>query len=118
MTQTTKIGWKEYEQMVFQLSREIRRSKIEFDGIYGVPRGGLVLAVCLSHKLDLPLKFKPTVNTLISEDISDFGKTLLKYRRHKIVCLYSSKWTMVKPTWFIGMKRNKDDWIRFPWENE
>ena len=57
--------------------------KTEINSIYGIARGGLVLAVLLSHRLQLPIVEKDGINlrTLIVDDISDSGETLLEFEK-------------------------------------
>ena len=88
-----------------------------FCGVYGIPRGGLCVAVKLSHLLNIPLLDLPQDGCLIVDDIYDSGKTLEKYKNYKnatYFVLISKK----DPTWFdsyITMK-NKE-WIIFAWED-
>ena len=64
--------------------------------IYGISRGGLVVAVRLSHMLDLPL-------ILNSKD-----------KNSLIATLYYNEISAVIPKFWIFKK--KDKWIVFPWE--
>jgi len=109
------IGWEEFGEMADKLAEQI---KGDFDGIYAMPRGGLPLAVTLSHRLKLPLLMEPTKETLIVDDISDTGESLKNISGEKIACLHSTPWTITKPDWFVKMKENKEDWIVYPWEKE
>ena len=85
--------------------------------IYGIPRGGLVLAVYLSHLLNIPIVDRPTgKETLIVDDIADTGTTLNDFKDYTIATLYYHKQSKVKPDIWIYEK--KDNWILFPWENE
>ena len=111
------ISWKDFGSMIEKLSNLIKKSRYKFDGVYGIPRGGLSLAVALSHKLNLPLLLYPTKKSLVVDDISDTGKTLQSHKNKKIACLFSSRWTDVEPDYFINTKINTKDWIVFPWEN-
>ena len=43
--------WWEFDKSVEQIANKCRFK--DFSGIYGVPRGGLCLAVALSHKLKI-----------------------------------------------------------------
>jgi len=45
--------WNEFDKSVEQIADKCRFK--DFSGIYGVPRGGLCLAVALSHKLKINL---------------------------------------------------------------
>jgi len=109
------ISWDIYEEMVSKLAEMIDG---DFDGIYAPPRGGLVMAVNLSHKLKLPILMYPTENSLVVDDISDTGKTLHYIKRKAIACLFSTDWTITKPDWFVDKKLNKDEWIVYPWEEK
>lgn len=73
-------SWQEFDGDIKKISAWARGQN--FDSVYGIPRGGLVTAVLLSHRLNLPLKLKiEELNgkTLIVDDISDSGKTLEKF---------------------------------------
>ena len=110
------IDWEVVGLMIESLAKQIKKRKLKFDGIYGVPRGGLPIAVALSHRLNLPLLMYPTDKTLVVDDISDTGRTLKSHKNKKIATLFSTKWTKTKPDWFESYKVNKKDWIVFPWE--
>ena len=88
-----------------------------FVGVYGIPRGGLCVAVKLSHLLNIPLLDLPQDNCLIVDDIYDSGKTLEKYKNYKnasYFVLISKK----EPTWFdCFLKTETVNWIIFPWED-
>lgn len=115
----TFLRWDDFDTMIIELAEKIEQSGEKFSGIYGIPRNGLIIAVCLSHKLgQLPLVTYPTLDTLVVDDISDTGKTLASMRNRKIATLYNTTWTTVKPNWFVEYKDNEDDWIIFPWEED
>lgn len=89
--------------------------------VYGIPRGGLVPAVKLSHLLEIPQilnKEDVAPGTLVVDDIIDTGETVerllfsLRNRVH-LASLYLGKNTKVKPDFFL---RKKKRWIIFPWE--
>ena len=89
-----------------------------FDGVYGIPAGGLVLAVYLHYRLKLPLMLAPTENTLVVDDIVDTGFTMSHYisKGNFTVALFSKKGGKWKPC--ISLREKTDKWIRFPWEGE
>ena len=124
------IDWNEIEALIFQLLYRIRTSDLKFDNIYGLPRGGLIPAVMLSHRLNIPLvKGDVGPNTLIVDDICDSGETLDKFVR-KYQTLYSFPFNLktavlhykphtscFEPT-FNAKKWDKDNWLVYPWETE
>ena len=110
-----KLNWIEFEKCVFSISKQCKNKN--FNGVYGFPRGGLCLAVALSHSLNLPLLDKPIKKSLIVDDIYDSGYTLEKIRHLKgsETHVWISK---TKPTWWNAYKYiNEKEWIVFPWEN-
>ena len=104
----------------------------KFSYIYGPPRGGLPLAVCLSHRLDLKLTVSSPLsiqiqadadfakdvreNALIVDDIADTGKTLKEFREagYFIATLFWHRQSAVKPE--IAIREKGNFWIQFPWE--
>lgn len=120
MTKIKKIyiSWDKVDSMIAELVKKIKKSKIKFDGVYGIPRGGLPLAVMISHELKLPVLLYPTKKTLVVDDISDMGYTLERMKNKKIATLYSTDWTITKPDWSVAKKPNKNTWIIFPWERK
>jgi len=111
-----------YQQIVDackQIAETIKINPLTFDvkNIYGVPRGGLILAIHLSHLLDLPLSLFPTKDSLIVDDISDTGNTLSIFSgRNPIVTMYYHRQALVIPD--IWVYEKKDKWIQFPWESK
>ena len=86
-----------------------------FEGVYGFPRGGLPLAVWISHRGKVPLLLAPSKNCLIVDDIADTGQTLLKYKdSHYIATMFYHRQSAVVPAFWMFEK--KDEWIIFPWE--
>lgn len=112
------VTWEHAKEMVEKLNSQIQESGIKFDGVFGIPRGGLPLAVMLSYRLEIPLLLYPTQDTLVVDDISDNGFTLQRMKNKKIATLFSTDWTITKPDWFVEKKLSKDDWLVFPWEKE
>ena len=89
--------------------------------VYGVPRGGLIPAVILSHFLDIPLtlnKEEIDEETVIIDDIVDTGKTILKLpQREVLVSLLYKPHSTVTPD-FYARKVANDEWIIFPFETD
>jgi len=107
--------WSQFDKSVEHIANKCKY--LEFSGIYGVPRGGLCLAVALSHKLKINLISKPIKNSLIVDDVYETGITLKTFKDlegARFFVLFSK----IKPTWwdtvFIS---KKSEWIVFPWEN-
>lgn len=85
-------------------------------GVYGVPRGGLVLAVMLSYKCNIPLLQAPCEGCVVIDDIADTGTTLEHYKEkgYYIATMFYHKQSKVVPDFWKHEKQN--EWIIFPWE--
>jgi len=121
-----EIDWKIIDELITVIARKILASDANIQRVYGIPRGGLIPAVLLSHKLGVPLTQTVKNNTLIVDDISDSGNTLTDlFKRvnypisstHKLytATIFERKSTSFKPD-FVGKYIEYQDWIVFPWE--
>ena len=114
--------WNTFIEDTDFLANNLASLKFNFKNIYGIPRGGLILATILSHKLELPLilsSSKISAETLVVDDISDSGKTLEKIIKNKhviVATLWTTENTKVTPYVWCRIKTTK--WIIFPWEND
>ena len=107
--------WSQFDKSVEQIAKECE--SFEFTGIYGVPRGGLCLAVALSHKLKINMISEPKKNSLIVDDVYESGLTLNTYKNIE-GAMFFVLFSKVKPTWWNTLNiSEKRDWIVFPWEN-
>ena len=111
----TYFTWEEFDKSVEYIANKC--NFLVFSGIYGIPRGGLCLAVALSHKLKLKLISKPIKNSLIVDDVYETGITLNSFKNiegAKFFVLFSK----INPTWWNTVNiSKKKEWIVFPWEN-
>lgn len=113
-------SYKQFIKDTETLTKKLKNNKRFIKDIYGIPRGGLVLAVYLSYRLEKPIllnKNKIGRGTLIVDDIADTGNTLQRLLKNKkcyrIVTLFATPFTKVKPHGFLHAKKN---WIIYPWE--
>src|SRR3989338_6749649 len=113
-----KYTWNQFDKDAKKIASQIQKSGRKFDGVYGPARGGLPLAVVLSHALNIPLFDKPkTKNTLIVDDIADTGKTLKKYSTtHFIATVFYHPQSAFIPK--IWLHKKESEWILFPWESK
>jgi hypoxanthine phosphoribosyltransferase len=113
--------WDEFFAHIDEIEKQIRLIRSNFKNIYGVPRGGLIPATILSHRLNLPMIFSTTMisdSTLIVDDICDTGKTLKKIMRKNstIIVLWLTSRSKIQPFYFNKVKGEDEPWIVFPWE--
>ena len=109
------FSWSEFDKSVEYIDNKCKF--LEFSGIYGIPRGGLCLAVALSHKLKVNLISEPIKNSLIVDDIYETGITLKAFK-HIEGAMFFVLFSKVSPTWWNSVHiSEKNEWIVFPWEN-
>jgi len=107
--------WNEFDKSVEHIANKCKL--LEFSGIYGVPRGGLCLAVALSHKLNINLISEPIKNSLIVDDIYETGITLNTFKNID-GAMFFVLFSKIKPIWWNTLHMSKkNEWIVFPWEN-
>ena len=107
--------WREFDKSVEHIYNKCKF--IDFSGIYGVPRGGLCLAVALSHKLKINLISKPLKNALIVDDVYETGITLNTFKNVE-GAMFFVLFSKIKPIWWNTVHiSKKSEWIVFPWEN-
>lgn len=94
-----------------------------FTGVYGIPRGGLAVALWLSHMMNAELILKIediTPRTLVVDDITDTGATMKKLLGMvladvKTATLFYNIDSDFKPGFYC---RRKGKFVKFPWETE
>mgnify|MGYP001174460278 CR=1 FL=1 len=109
------ISWEEFDlcvkKIVYSCSTE------SFCGVYGFPRGGLCLAVALSHSLKIPLLQTPTTGSLVVDDVYETGKTLNQVAQLPGITTFV--WfSKTQPIWWNAVDIvNSEEWLVLPWEN-
>jgi len=117
-----KLDWEEIERLVSIIAAKITLKPKGIQNIYGCPRGGLIPAVLLSHKLGIPLitdESKINVSTLIVDDICDTGDTFTKLATKHITPNFAAlhlRGGNLFPCIYAAEVIN--DWIVYPWEDE
>ena len=112
------VSYDMFNEIATRLVSKIKTKNKAYIGVYGIPRGGLPLAVHLAHHLDIPFLSDPKKGCLIVDDISDSGKTLQAFTQKydvDIVTMYYKKESVVEPDYYDSII-DSDSWIVFPWE--
>ena len=122
------LSWKDIEALVDNLAEQINKMDKKPFYIYGVPRGGAIPAVWLSHKTGIDYyqlnsaqisKMADLSHILIVDDICDSGETIKKLKESFNKCqtatLYYKETAIDKPD--IYGEVTGEEWLVFPWEN-
>ena len=126
----TLISWNQIDKYTDQLCEQISDYCTEnnyeledLNGIYGIPRGGIIVAVMMSHKLQLPyidrLQTMYGKRFIVLDDIADSGKTLQQMKAEVFdnalfATIHYNSESVVEPHFWI--KEKLTDWIIYPWE--
>lgn len=122
------VEWEDLERDINKIVSEVK----EVDYVVGIPRGGLIIAVMISHRLgikhmtidhlekleefDLDIDKK---RILIVDDISDSGQTLKRYKKegYTTATLDVRNSTVTVPDFYSNWIETAD-WIVYPWERK
>ena len=109
--------WEEFEADVRFLLHKIELKGRTYNGIYAIPRGGLVLGVRLSHELDIPLVMGGvTDDVLVVDEICDTGRALHPFlKRCDTLTILKHEDCEISPTYWM---RTNSKWVVFPWEKQ
>ena len=115
------VSWNDVEDFINIVVEKYKTQKIS--GVYGLPRGGLIFAVILSHRLGVPMLMAPVEDCMIVDDICDSGESLVHYAKNSsgektsytiVTMFYKENKLEIVPDYF--MQHKQKDWIVFPWE--
>jgi len=73
------VGASKFQADCLALAEKIKASGKDFKNIYGIPRGGVPVALVLSHHLGLPIVEDWQLSSLIIDDLIDSGETLSRF---------------------------------------
>ena len=110
------LEWSDIHECIRILSKKVFMEYPNIDSVMGLPRGGLVPAVMISHELGLPLVFLAGKNTLVIDDINDTGHTLDKAPGVYHAVLHHKSTSKFTPNFYA--KEVGAEWLVYPWERE
>lgn len=113
------ISWQDVEDAVTVIAHQIKTKGIKIEYIKGIQRGGLIPAVLLSHKLNIPMVSNGILdsNMLIVDDICDSGQTLFDIKKYKCytATIHHKQSAITEPDFYYSLAP-QDRWIVYPWE--
>lgn len=120
-----KVTWEEFDKAVDVLEQKIKQHMKEsgknYIGVYGIPRGGVTLAVRLSHRLGIPLtQHFYQEDIILCDEIADEGKTLYFYTKNNFDSVLTVVWhkrkrCKIEPDIYVEEIDNLD-WVEYGWE--
>lgn len=125
MAEILKLTWDTFNHHVENIATKIQQSGKHYDCIIGIPRGGLVPAVLLSHILDIPMAstnaiveddFSINHRALLVDDIADTGGTLKRFPKYIDTATICCRMSLENKPTFSSFGVNEGIWIMFPYE--
>ena len=125
MAEKKFYDWNWVDKQIDEIGEKLEAyDKPEF--ITGVPRGGLIPAILMSHKFDIPFIGLEAAKTLpgnlkkkilVVDDIADSGNTLAQIQRHNfLTATLARRHSSIFNPLFVGSDINDEHWLVFPWE--
>lgn len=135
-------NFKEFDEDVHYLLKQIKQKEKTYDYVVGIKRGGLIPATCLSHALEIPMysltwstrdfPYQDTKNSvlqphskiLLVDDLCDTGDTLVRIKElynhcdiDTAVLLYNIDQIHI-PTYYAQefSRKQQPEFINFWWE--
>ena len=111
------VTYNDIEEFILKLAKDTNNFK-DFNGVYGPARGGLLYAILISERYNLPFLGAPQRGCLCIDDICDSGDTALAWRQkgYTIATHYYKEGAKVEPDYWWKLKGDK--WIVFPVEED
>lgn len=110
------LSWDDINILVEDLCNTIASSGVQIKSITGIERGGLIPAVMISHKLNIPYVTKINKDTLVVDDICDTGETLKRSIAGFTATLHYKPTAVFTPDFYA--KEVGSEWLVYPWERK
>ena len=127
------LNWGDIDNLIEDLCYQLQpnnKKPLIFESVTGLPRGGLIPAVMVSHKLGIPFIEVETLNpvegwkmrnknTLVVDDICDSGETLQYFQPYYTIATlhYKPEVSSITPHIYCESVA-RDTWVVYPWERE
>jgi GTP cyclohydrolase I len=109
------VTWQELEVEADRIADKWRGKVAD---VYGIPTGGVPLALMVAQRLDVPIVAEWHLGhaTLVVDDLIDTGKTMEKYKGSSYIdAAFRKPWS---PVQYAPHARTMNEWLWFPWEHD
>ena len=114
MTDVLYLTWEHFEEAMRSAVADL--SKLDRpSGVYGIPRGGLIVAATLSHRLSIPWLAEPKPGCILVDDVIETGhtmQTLISNLHKQHPGLHWATWVWIAKisatNWASPLRRSQD----------
>ncbi len=118
-----RVNISDYHQAIMELISKLPKGK--YDHVYGIPRGGLIIATYIAYQTDMELMVEyglhiPKEKVLVVDDLADTGITLEPFVEadYTTATLFRKCRSTVQPTFCVHNDISDNYWIVFPYETD
>lgn len=111
-----EVNWSDFDRAVWELTALLKNC--EYAPLYGLPRGGLCLAVALSHSTGRELITGPQDGMIWIDDVIETGASLRKIKYKPLMTIVWFDKNGEHLTDYKVTDANHSDWLIMPWEDK
>lgn len=107
-----------WQDLAVEADRIAERWRGKVSSVYGIPTGGVPLALMVAHRLNVPIVEEWNLGSaiLVVDDLIDTGRTMSKYEASSFIdAAFRKPYSPIK---FAPHARVVDEWLWFPWEHD
>ena len=118
----TYLTWDDINKLLDSIHE---KCKGKIDYVYGIPRGGTILAIMYSHRFGIEYMHQISNHyprLLVIDDIADSGKTFKDLEKDfsipKYAALHYKNTSVFKPEFYAQEISEDFGWVVYPWERD
>ncbi len=104
----------EFQADIKALSNQVKG--MGYKGLYGMPKGGVPVAMALSAASGIPLVASVSKDILVVDDLIDTGRTRSRYPDNDMAVLHRKAWAPADRQTVYCVHQDCRDWIVYWWE--
>lgn len=118
MSKLIELTWNHVWEATDELAtRTLNHTAYKQKGVYGIPTGGIFVALDLSRRHGFRFLERPVVGCLVVDDLVDSGRTLAPYHNSQEYVCDALFRKPKSPKHLAQFAAQQDGWLQFPWEH-
>lgn len=109
-----QLTWAHFAELCSDLVKRVQHPE-NVTGVYGVPNGGIYVAIRIATLLNVPILSTPSTGCIVVDDVVDTGALLMEHHRAGYEC-HALVRKPAGPDFGIKGVPVHEEWVVFPWE--